>query len=80
MFVEIAFHPVYDRHELAKTIQGTDDEFYKAGQLLPENFLNAARKAGYDEVQVHVREQVGYDHSYYFVSTHSEFFKLQKLS
>ena len=49
--------------------QGTNDTFYKAGQLLPENFLNAARAAGYNEEQVRVREQVGYDHSYYFVSS-----------
>ncbi|KAK2461618.1 hypothetical protein APHAL10511_006081 [Amanita phalloides] len=48
---------------------GTDDNFYKQGQLLPENFLNAARKAGYDENYVRLRPQKGYDHSYYFVST-----------
>ena len=53
--------------------QGTGDHHYKTGQLLPENFLNAARKAGYNDVQVRVREQVGYDHSYYFVSPQSEF-------
>ncbi|KAH9969109.1 carbohydrate esterase family 1 protein [Russula dissimulans] len=51
---------------------GTADDFYKAGQLLPENFLAAARKAGYDEAHVRVREQVGHDHSYYFVSTFAE--------
>ncbi|KAI9513078.1 carbohydrate esterase family 1 protein [Russula earlei] len=51
---------------------GTADQFYKAGQLLPENFLDAARKAGYDEAQVRVREQKGHDHSYYFVSTFAE--------
>jgi len=51
---------------------GTADEVYKSGQLLPENFLKAARGAGYDDVQVHVREQEGYDHSYYFVSTFAE--------
>ncbi|KAF9076102.1 carbohydrate esterase family 1 protein [Rhodocollybia butyracea] len=48
---------------------GTGDQFYKDGQLLPENFLKAARDAGYDEVQVRVRSQPGYDHSYYFMST-----------
>ncbi|KAG6832509.1 hypothetical protein H0H92_000138 [Tricholoma furcatifolium] len=31
---------------------GTGDEFYSKGQLLPENFLKAARESGYDEVQV----------------------------
>ena len=49
-------------------MQGTADNFYKNGQLLPENFLKAARDSGYDEVQVRVRSQDGYDHSYYFVS------------
>ncbi|EMD41944.1 carbohydrate esterase family 1 protein [Gelatoporia subvermispora B] len=48
---------------------GTADNFYKQGQLLPENFLQAARGVGYDEVQVRVRSQDGYDHSYYFMST-----------
>ncbi|KAI0785079.1 carbohydrate esterase family 1 protein [Abortiporus biennis] len=48
---------------------GTGDNFYKQGQLLPENFLKAAREAGYDEMQVRVRSQEGYDHSYYFIST-----------
>ncbi|KAG6890736.1 hypothetical protein C0992_013119 [Termitomyces sp. T32_za158] len=46
---------------------GKNDEFYNQGQLLPENFLKAAREAGYDEVQVRVRSHEGYDHSYYFV-------------
>ncbi|KAH6916895.1 esterase D [Coprinopsis sp. MPI-PUGE-AT-0042] len=48
---------------------GTGDQFYQQGQLLPENFLKAARGAGYDEVQVRVRSQEDYDHSYYFIST-----------
>ncbi|KAJ3483135.1 hypothetical protein NLI96_g6515 [Meripilus lineatus] len=48
---------------------GTADNFLKQGQLLPENFLKAARDAGFDEVQVRVRSQDGYDHSYYFIST-----------
>ncbi|KAG7450703.1 carbohydrate esterase family 1 protein [Guyanagaster necrorhizus] len=49
--------------------QGTGDNFYKQGQLLPENFLKASRDAGYDEFQVRVRSQEAYDHSYYFIST-----------
>lgn len=48
-------------------LQGTGDNFYKQDLLLPDNFLKAARSAGYDEVQVRVRAQDGYDHSYYFV-------------
>ncbi|KAF6766576.1 esterase D [Ephemerocybe angulata] len=48
---------------------GTGDNFYKQGQLLPENFLKAARTSGYNEVQVRVRSHEDYDHSYYFIST-----------
>ncbi|KAJ7786123.1 carbohydrate esterase family 1 protein [Mycena metata] len=48
---------------------GTADNFYKQGQLLPENFVKAAREAGHDESQVQVRSQDGYDHSYFFIST-----------
>ncbi|KAJ7071204.1 carbohydrate esterase family 1 protein [Mycena amicta] len=43
---------------------GTGDNFYKQGQLLPENFVEAAQ--GKD---VTVRAQQDYDHSYYFIST-----------
>jgi S-formylglutathione hydrolase FrmB len=47
--------------------KGTADNFYKQGQLLPENFVAAAREVDKDEKQINVREQEGYDHSYYFV-------------
>ncbi|KAI0830540.1 carbohydrate esterase family 1 protein [Trametes gibbosa] len=72
----------YDATELVKKLgkepvhvlidYGTGDNFYKQGQLLPENFLKAARDSGYDEFQVRVRAQEGYDHSYYFISTFGE--------
>ncbi|KAK5123365.1 hypothetical protein LTR85_002797 [Meristemomyces frigidus] len=45
---------------------GTGDNFYKQGQLLPENFEKAAKSAGKG---VKVRYQDGYDHSYFFIST-----------
>ncbi|KDQ63369.1 carbohydrate esterase family 1 protein [Jaapia argillacea MUCL 33604] len=70
--------PKYDATELIAKVKenvhilidyGTADNFYKQGQLLPENFLKAAREAGHDEVQVRVRPQEGYDHSYFFIST-----------
>ncbi|KIY51210.1 carbohydrate esterase family 1 protein [Fistulina hepatica ATCC 64428] len=48
---------------------GTADQFYKDGQLLPENFLKASKEAGYDDLAVRVRAHEGYDHSYYFIST-----------
>jgi S-formylglutathione hydrolase len=46
---------------------GTGDNFYKQGQLLPENFEEAAKKSGKKGVKV--RYQDGYDHSYFFIST-----------
>jgi len=45
---------------------GTGDNFYKQKQLLPENFSKAAEEAG---VEVTIREQEDYDHSYFFIST-----------
>ncbi|KAF9020314.1 esterase D [Hymenopellis radicata] len=48
---------------------GTGDNFYKQGQLLPENFVKAAKEAGHGEDQITARSQEGYDHSYFFIST-----------
>ncbi|KAI1143788.1 S-formylglutathione hydrol [Hypoxylon sp. FL0543] len=48
---------------------GTGDNFYKAGQLLPENFEKAAQEAGVQGLEV--RYQPDYDHSYFFMSTFS---------
>ena len=45
---------------------GTGDNFYKQGQLLPENLEAVAKKA---QKGVKVRYQDGYDHSYFFIST-----------
>ncbi|KAJ1022285.1 hypothetical protein NDA13_005196 [Ustilago tritici] len=50
---------------------GTADDFYKQGQLLPENFQKAAQEKGFDK-GVEIRLQDGYDHSYYFISTFAE--------
>ncbi|KAI5813996.1 Alpha/Beta hydrolase protein [Pyronema omphalodes] len=47
---------------------GTGDNFYKQGQLLPENFEAAAKESKAD-VKVEVRYQPDYDHSYYFISS-----------
>lgn len=49
--------------------QGKDDSFLTQGQLLPENFVEACREAG---VQVVLRMQEGYDHSFYTISTFIE--------
>ncbi|KAI0480237.1 putative esterase [Xylariaceae sp. FL0804] len=49
---------------------GTGDNFYKQGQLLPENLQKAAEEAGVDGVKV--RFQPDYDHSYFFISTFAE--------
>lgn len=53
--------------------KGDADKFYQSGQLLPENFLAAAQKAGHGESEICMRSQPGYDHSYYFVSHFSLF-------
>ncbi|GAQ09466.1 S-formylglutathione hydrolase [Aspergillus lentulus] len=49
---------------------GTGDNFYKQGQLLPENFEKAAKEAGVEGVNI--RYQPDYDHSYYTMATFSD--------
>jgi S-formylglutathione hydrolase len=49
---------------------GTGDNFYKQGQLLPENLEKAAKEAGVEGLTV--RYQQDYDHSYYFMATFSD--------
>ncbi|KAI0602968.1 Alpha/Beta hydrolase protein [Biscogniauxia sp. FL1348] len=49
---------------------GTGDNFYKQGQLLPENLEAALAEKGVKGVQV--RYHADYDHSYYFISTFAE--------
>ncbi|KAI0110365.1 carbohydrate esterase family 1 protein [Nemania sp. FL0031] len=49
---------------------GTGDNFYKQGQLLPENFEKAVQENGVTGVTV--RYQENYDHSYYFISSFSQ--------
>ena len=46
--------------------QGTGDEFYDEGQLLPENFQASCNKAGQT---LTLRMQEGYDHSYHFIAS-----------
>lgn len=50
---------------------GTGDNFYKQGQLLPENFMQAAKEAGV-EGGVKLRMQPDYDHSYYFMASFAD--------
>ncbi|KAL9632291.1 MAG: hypothetical protein Q9164_005405 [Protoblastenia rupestris] len=47
---------------------GTADNFYKQGQLLPENFVKAAEGKG----KVNVRWQDGYDHSYFTMASFAD--------
>jgi S-formylglutathione hydrolase FrmB len=51
---------------------GMGDDFYKKGQLLPENFVKAAKSSGHGETDIILRLQPDYDHSYYFISTFAE--------
>lgn len=50
---------------------GTGDNFYKQGQLLPENLVQAAKDAGVEK-GVQVRMQPDYDHSYYFMASFAD--------
>lgn len=73
-----AAHAQYDSTELAKTYsgpkravlvdQGLADNFYKQGQLLPENFT-AVQNAN---LEVIYKARDGYDHSYFYISTFIE--------
>ncbi|KAK0623290.1 Alpha/Beta hydrolase protein [Immersiella caudata] len=49
---------------------GTGDNFYKQGQLLPENLEKAAQEAGVEGFTL--RYQEGYDHSYYFMASFAD--------
>lgn len=71
----------YDSTELIKNWKGKDldllidvgtgDNFYKQGQLLPENFVAAAKEAGLDS-GVTIRMQPDYDHSYYTMASFAD--------
>lgn len=50
---------------------GTGDNFYKQGQLLPENLEKAVKDAGL-ESGFKLRYQEGYDHSYFFMSSFAD--------
>jgi S-formylglutathione hydrolase len=55
----------------ADSEQGTGDNFYKQGQLLPENLIEAAKQAGNDK-GINLRMQPDYDHSYYFMASFAD--------
>lgn len=59
----VAKSKIVDPHILIT--YGTGDDFYKKGQLLPENFDKAVREKGWE---VEIKAEDGYDHSMYFVS------------
>jgi len=46
--------------------QGTADEFYDEGQLLPENFQTSCNEMNQP---LTLRMQAGYDHSYHFIAS-----------
>lgn len=50
---------------------GTGDNFYKQGQLLPENFAAAAKEAGL-ESGLTIRMQPDYDHSYFTMASFAD--------
>nr|CCA94941.1 putative carbohydrate esterase family 1 [uncultured eukaryote] len=71
----------YDSTELIKKWKGKDldllidvgtgDNFYKQGQLLPENFAAAAKVAGL-ESGLTIRMQPDYDHSYFTMASFAD--------
>lgn len=46
--------------------QGSDDDFLINEQLLPENLIDACRKAG---IACVYNKREGYDHSYFFIAS-----------
>ena len=50
---------------------GTGDNFLEQKQLLPENFVEAAKQSGHGD-GIKLRMQEGYDHSYFFMSTFAD--------
>lgn len=52
------------------SVKGTGDNFYKQGQLLPENFEQAVLEAGAKGLRI--RYQPDYDHSYYTMASFSD--------
>ncbi|MCJ1420723.1 hypothetical protein MMC32_007082 [Xylographa parallela] len=50
---------------------GTNDNFYKQKQLLPEAFAKAAEAAG-RAAEVRIRYNDGYDHSYFTIATFAD--------
>ncbi|MCJ1400418.1 hypothetical protein MMC11_003623 [Xylographa trunciseda] len=62
-------HPLTAR--LTAGAQGTNDNFYKQKQLLPENFAAAAKQAG-REKEVRIRYNDGHDHSYFTIATFAD--------
>ena len=62
------YHNLFQLLKFLKKKQGTNDNFYHQGQLLPENFIAAAKDKG----NVKVRWQDGYDHSYFTMATFAD--------
>lgn len=64
---ELVLHSTWNHPILID--QGTIDPFLEQGQLLPNVFAAACAKAGKELI---LREQPGYDHGYYFISSFME--------
>ena len=53
--------------------KGTSDNFYKQGQLLPENFAAAAKESGSGKGrEITIRYQPDHDHSYFTIATFAD--------
>ncbi|KAL9937742.1 hypothetical protein V8E36_003287 [Tilletia maclaganii] len=69
--VELVSRIPQEKKESVKilTDTGDADDFWKKGQLRPEELVEALSNNGVDNENVIVRMQEGYDHSYFFIST-----------
>jgi len=52
--------------------QGTEDGFYKAGQLRPESLQDAVKSNPSGGLELELNMAAGYDHSYYFIASFVE--------
>jgi len=64
----VASYPGPKPHAPALIDQGSDDSF-RNKYLFPERLIDACKQASFP---INLREQAGYDHSYYFIMTFLE--------
>ena len=71
ILIEVVCTAQHQESGILMALQGTGDNFYKQGQLLPENFAAAAKEVG-QEKGINIRYQPDYDHSYFTMATFAD--------